>query len=247
MQPQSSERLEPRRARREAEVRRRRLVLLVSVPVAATLAVVVALLLAGRGPASTTGAVASPIPAPTLTGAPGDRLPDVVLARVGRLQLMLPIERGQVTAVLFHPADQPGVVPLTPDDRVEHVVAPPDGRAGPDTAAVDVGAPATSIVFSPVDGVVVSVTPYLVAGRQEGYELAIAPSALGGVLVRMTHLEKPGGLPRPRVGRSVTAGQTVVGQVRDFSRVAEQELAQYTSDAGNHVRLEVVRVPVSDP
>ena len=47
------------------------------------------------------------------------------------------------------------------------------------------------------------------------------------------------------VKTSVVSGMTllsrILGLVRDFSGVADQELSQFTSDSGNHVAIEVVR------
>jgi hypothetical protein len=39
----------------------------------------------------------------------------------------------------------------------------------------------------------------------------------------------------------VRAGQTALGRVRDFSPVAQQEIAEFTNDSGNHVHMELVR------
>ena len=39
----------------------------------------------------------------------------------------------------------------------------------------------------------------------------------------------------------VRAGQTPLGRVRDFSPVAQQEIAEFTNDSGNHVHMELVR------
>jgi hypothetical protein len=39
----------------------------------------------------------------------------------------------------------------------------------------------------------------------------------------------------------VRAGVTVLGRIRDFSAVAQQEISQFTADSGNHVDLSLVR------
>jgi hypothetical protein len=41
------------------------------------------------------------------------------------------------------------------------------------------------------------------------------------------------------VGSSVTASGSKLGQVLDFSRVEKQALARHTTDAGNHILVEV--------
>ena len=90
-------------------------------------------------------------------------------------------------------------------------VAPSDGMPGPDTASVDVGSAAGTPVYSPVSGVMASVTPYIVAGESEGYEVVISPTGTSGVAVVITHLDPPGGADPPSVGSAVTAGSTVLG------------------------------------
>ena len=96
-------------------------------------------------------------------------------------------------------------------------------------------------VYSPVDGVVAAVTDYRVSGNVEGFEVAIEPdNAARQLVVRVSHLDPHDGSP-PQVGDAVTAGRTIIGQVRDFSGVAEQEISRFTSDSGNHVAMEVVR------
>jgi hypothetical protein len=45
--------------------------------------------------------------------------------------------------------------------------------------------------------------------------------------------------PSLKVGGTVTASTSKLGQVLDLSKVEKQALAQYTNDEGNHVLLEV--------
>jgi hypothetical protein len=59
----------------------------------------------------------------------------------------------------------------------------------------------------------------------------------------ITHIEDRPDDPLPSVGTSVTAGVTILGQVRDFPDV-EQEISRFTSDSGNHVQIEVIRTPI---
>ena len=97
-----------------------------------------------------------------------------------------------------------------------------------------VGAPAGTTIYSPVDGVIASVSDYVISGRIEGYEVAIAPSvAASGLVLRLTHLDEPANAERPSVGTPVRAGATPLGRIRDFSPVARQQIAQFTSDSGN--------------
>ncbi len=46
-----------------------------------------------------------------------------------------------------------------------------------------------------------------------------------------------------KIGADVTAGETVLGAVRGFPPQLEQDLRQFTTDAGDHVQLVAVRVP----
>ena len=45
--------------------------------------------------------------------------------------------------------------------------------------------------------------------------------------------------PSLKVGATVTAAGSKLGQVLDLSKVEKQALARYTNDEGNHVLLEV--------
>jgi hypothetical protein len=108
-----------------------------------------------------------------------------------------------------------------------------DGGA---TSSLDVGgAPGTS-VFSPVDGTVVGVTPYIVAGRRFGARVDIEPQSAPSLIVSLTQLRPD---PSIKVGYNVVSGATRLGAVVDLSRVERQALARYTNDAGNHVSIEL--------
>lgn len=239
----SRDELRSRRAVRRHTDRRRshRVLVTVVAPAVLVAAIIAAVVLAARGGPTDqpAGSVASPVPSSAMVGAPAPTR--VVLARAGRLEVALPIAERQVTAVLFHPVSDPGAIAMTPSQGLPHRVASDDGRTGPQTAAVDVGAPAGSTVYSPVDGVVTGVTPYRVFGRPEGLEIILTPSGLPDVAVRVAHVEPaPDGIV-PRVGSAVGAGHTVIGRVRDLSRVERQEIAQFTNDSGNHVSIELLR------
>src|SRR5207244_1201917 len=83
-----------------------------------------------------------------------------------------------------------------------------------------------------VSGVMASVTPYIVAGESEGYEVVISPTGTSGVAVVITHLDPHEGADPPSVGSAVTAGSTVLGRIRDFSSVGPQQMALYPAAAG---------------
>ncbi|MDH3725813.1 MAG: M23 family metallopeptidase, partial [Thermoleophilia bacterium] len=101
----------------------------------------------------------------------------------------------------------------------------------------DVGAPAGTPVFAPIDGTIASVSDYLVAGQVEGYEVLIEPSRGASIAVRATQLDPVEGV---EIGTRVSAGADVIGRVRDLSRVAELPVGRFTADAGNSVHLEVL-------
>jgi hypothetical protein len=180
-------------------------------------------------------------PAPVSALGPGARPPDVPIAQAGLVELKLPVDPGRVTAIAFHPTENPAAMELTPAGPLTHHDAPRDGRDGPLRAAVDVGAPAGTLVYSPVDGQVTGRSDYVVRGQVQGYQVSVRPPNSTGTVVLVTHVEAHPGTPTPGVGQAVRAGITPLGQVRDMGGVMEQEISRYTGDAGNHVTIEVVR------
>ena len=202
------------------------------------------------------GAVASPVSASALDL--GLRPPDRVIARAGTVDIHLPIDRRRVALTLFRPIDDLQGVALDPDKAWKHTRAPRDDRDGPETAGLDIAAPPETIVYSPVDGTIRSVTPYVVAGVEAGYQVDISPDTRSDVVVRVRHIEGipvdrragpvcegAAGLEEPVVGEVVSAGLTCIGQVRpadDLLDVARPEITKYVSGAGSHVHMEVVRV-----
>jgi murein DD-endopeptidase MepM/ murein hydrolase activator NlpD len=223
--------------RRSALRRDRRAIISAAIPVA--IVAVLALVLGVTGGASeATGPLASPVPE---LGS-GARPPELVIARADDVEVHIPVDPDRVTAAAFHPINDPSGVAMTAASGFDIQQAGRDGRAGPDTAALDVGAPAGTAVYAPVDGTVASVAEYQVLGRIEGYEVTIAPTvAASGLLLRLTHLDPPATGELPSVGTPVRAGVTPLGRIRDFSAVVDQELAEFTSDSGNHVHMELIR------
>jgi murein DD-endopeptidase MepM/ murein hydrolase activator NlpD len=234
-----------REVRRRRERRRRSVYLaLAAAPLVAAAAIAATLASSASGPSPivspSPAAVADPLPSSALVST--QRPENVTLARAEGVEVRLPVPRNVVTAIAFHPVETPAAVTLDPGGGLHHEILPRLGRPGPETAAVDVGAPATTTVYSPVSGVVVSIVdPYRMFGKDIGYEMAIAPTNAAGLLVRVTHLDAAPGFKRPHVGQAVVSGVTALGRVADFSQVAEQEIARYTNDSGNHVQIEVIR------
>ncbi len=246
MPPLTRDELRSRRAvRRQADRHRSNRALLTVVAPAVLVAVIIAAIVlafydtgSGGGAAVPSGQLASPVPPSAVDDSPAPQR--VVLARAGLVEVVLPVAEKQVTAVLFHAVGEPGAVNMAPAAGVSHNVASDEGgEAG--TSGVDVGAPAGTTVYSPVDGVVTAVTPHRISGRPEGLEIVITPAGVPDVAVRVNHIEPgPDGIV-PRVGPAVGAGRTVIGRVRDLSRVARFEIARYTNDAGNNVQVELLR------
>lgn len=246
MPPLTREQLAARRAtRRRPRLRRDpRALISAAIPLVAVAALAIALGVMGNGAASDSGPLASPVPSPELGS--GARPPELVIARFENVDIHLPVDPERVTAAAFRPIDDLSGVPLVDSGSITIRQSDRRGRAGPETAGLDVGAPAGTTVYSPVDGVVATVSDYTISGRIEGYEMTITPSvAPTGLVLRIRHLGDREAAARPSVGTAVRAGITPLGVVHDFTGVASQELAQFTSDAGNHVAIELIRTPTA--
>jgi hypothetical protein len=238
-----------RRAETAAARRKRRLaglILLASV-------VLVTLILTAFGTGGSSPVRASaPAPAARLLPA-GPPQPQVV-ALQGSIRLMLPVSVGRVTAIGYH-ASGDGAVALQPVGRqvnqglvgrvarslfggggtgLRYYVL--GGGSGPATASLDVGAAPGTDVYSPVDGTVVGITPYVLAGKRMGARIDVQPSGNPSVVVSLTHL-KPD--PSLTVGSNVAATTSKVGTIVDLATVEKQALARVTQDAGNHVSIGV--------
>jgi hypothetical protein len=181
-----------------------------------------------------------------------------IVAMQGSLPLEVPVAQARVTAIGYH-AVADGALPLRPlgrkanvgfVTRVAHRIFGGgsgrlryfqlDGGSGPATASLDVGAPAGTDAYSPVDGTVVSLDPYVLNGRRYGGQIQIQPSSAPSLVVVVTRLEPD---PSLTVGSAVSAGTSKLGTVLDLSQVEQQALARYTQDAGNHVSIVVEAAP----
>jgi murein DD-endopeptidase MepM/ murein hydrolase activator NlpD len=232
-----------RAARRRRGLRRdRRAIVLAAIPVVAVAILALILSFGGDGASSdAAGPLAAPVAPPAESGA-GPRPPELVIARGEGVDVHMPVDPGRVTAAMFHPVNDAAAVALDGTGSLDVHQADRGDRTGPETAGLDVGAPAGTTVYSPIDGEIASVGDYVISGRIEGYEIIVTPSvAVSGLVLRLTHLDEPASGVRPSVGTPVRAGTTPLGRVRDFSAVARQELSAFTSDNGNHVHMELVR------
>jgi hypothetical protein len=240
-----------RRRELAVERRRRRIAVLIALT---AIALPVVLLSAFGG----SGAVAQVPPANAASVVPaGPPTPEIV-ARLGTLQLQLPVSQSQVTAIGYQGGSD-GSRPLSPlgtqaneglVKRVLHAIVGgsaakprwyqlPGGESSA-TSSLEVGARAGTDVYAPVDGTVVAISQVVLNGRQFGSRIDIQPQAAPSLVVSVSHVHAD---PALVVGSPVTAGGTKLGSVVDVARVEHEELAHYTNDAGNHVVVEVHASP----
>jgi hypothetical protein len=239
-----------RRAQARAVQRRRRVAGLV---VLSCIALVV-LLLSAFGSTKPAAVRQALTPAPANRLLPSGPPSPQVVALEGALRIQLPIAQSRVTKIGYH-ASGDGALALqalgtqaNPGtlSRITHRVFGGGGRGlgwyqipggeGPGTAALDIGALPGTDVYSPVDGTILALTPYVVDGRRFGSEIDVQPAGAPSLVVSITHV-KPD--PALAVGGTVTGGTSKLGVVLDLARVEEQALARYTQDDGNHVEIEV--------
>lgn len=206
-------------------------------------------------PTPETAAVATPVA--SADPGIGELPPPRTIAKAGPVDINLPVDRKFANFTLFRPIDRTDGVAMTPDESWKHEIWP-DGGTGPSTAGLDIAAPAGTVVYSPVNGRVTGVREYVLGGRPAGYQLDISPEAASDVVVRVQYITfipiqrdvasvcRTAGVARPEVGTIVLAGVTCLGQVLDVNAdlgdITRPMVARYTSDGGNHVHLEVVRV-----
>lgn len=198
-------------------------------------------------------------PAPPVAVPPADRLLQApptlrVVAMQGDLRLHLPIQEARVTAVGYHAVGD-GALALEPvgtqanagvftrllrrlfgEDKGGIRYYLMGGSSGPGTAGLDVGAPPDTDVYAPVNGTVIGISPYVVAGREHGVRIDIQPTGSPGLVVSLHNLAPDASLT---VGATVAAAVTKIGTVIDLSDVETPALAQHTQDRGTHVHMEV--------
>jgi hypothetical protein len=250
--PERRQRIEPRkrieRSRARSAHRARRFALLVVLAAV----FVVALALTAFGGTSTPPSV--PIDATSLAREQARPLPEIVALR-GPVHLQLPIEQSHVTAIGYSAASD--ALSLSPFGhqanegivaRVVHGIFGGGGGnprwyqlGGGGTNALDVGAVTGTDVYSPVDGIVAAIRPFVVMGEQYGSEIDIEPQSSTSLVVAVTQLVADPGLT---VGSAVVSGETKLGTVVNLADIEDQALAKYTNDGGNHVSIEVRAAPV---
>jgi hypothetical protein len=232
------------------DARRRRLAVLLAIAIVALGTLLVTAFGGGEHPSAL---VAPPASATRLlpAGPPSPR----PLARIGdALKIQLPVNESRLTAIGYFGAED-GALALSPVGhqvnegllrRLVHRVLGggggwprwyllPGGH-GQSTSALDVGAPAGTDVYAPVNGTVVGVGKVILNGKAYGARIDVQPIDAPSLIVSVSHVSAD---PSLTVGSMVTAGASKLGSVLDFSRVEHQALSRYTNDAGNHVLIEV--------
>ncbi len=182
----------------------------------------------------------------------------------GGLQLDVPIRQVRITAIVYHGVGTDGSIPLVPSGRQRNaglltelgnlLTGGPQqsgpgyfvdsGAPGSATGSVDVGAVAGTGVYAPVDGRVVSIRPFVINGTAWGSVVEIQPTAAPALVVTLTNLQLARGIA---VGTQVSAAVSRLGSVADLSKAMSQDVAKFTSDAGNHVHIEVSQAPAATP
>jgi hypothetical protein len=251
MPQQSAHALAVRRRRAEtaATRRKRRLVgLLLLAAVALVTLLLTAFGSGGHAPVATT----APSPATRLLPS-GPPEPQVVAMR-GALRLELPVSQGRVTAIGYHASGDDALALDPVGHQVNQGVFSRlarslfgggasglryyviGGGTGASTGTLDVGSVAGTDVYSPVDGTIVGITPFVLAGRPYGARIDVQPTSNPSLVVSLTHLRAD---PSLKVGMTVSQITSKLGTIVNLTGVERQALAQYTQNAGNSVAISV--------
>ena len=237
-----------RRRHLERERRLRRFAILIAIALVA----LVTVLLSAFGGSPTT--LQAPVPASATRLLPAGPPSPEIVARLGALHLQLPVSQARVTAIGYQGAAD-GALALSPlgtqanagvlrrlvravfggSNGHPHWYQLPGGE-GPSTSSLDVGAPAGTDVYSPVDGTVLAIAAVVINGQTVGSRIDIQPAAAPSLVVSVSHVHVD---PALVVGSPLTAAATKLGAIVDFAQAEHQALARYTNDAGNHVEIEV--------
>jgi len=242
------------KVRRRDQIKRRRAVALAALVTLIVVAVWAAYAIPGQTPARIPEAAAQPT-----FGAGTPAAGELVVARVENVDILLPVAREVTTAVAYHPVENTDTVPFSPaGDRlgggslgekladifatgggVQYYLMDGNGSdRSSSTSGLDVGAVPGSPVVSPVSGKVVGIKKYSLLGRYDDVEIDIRLASDPSLLLVVTHIARP----KVDIGQVVSRGETVLGAVRGFPAGLDQALSHYTSDAGDHVQLVMLRV-----
>ena len=176
------------------------------------------------------------------------------VASTGPLHLYVPVAQNVLTAVGYH-AGREGALDLEPLGRQgnegllsrlwHRVVGSSEndlvwyqlgGSSGPSTSALDVGAPAGTDVYAPVDATVVAISDFVL--DEPRLRRPDRPSPVERAVARRLADAGPA-RPGARGRLDGRGGHLEARHDRRPSGVERQALARYTRDAGNNVSLEV--------
>lgn len=180
-------------------------------------------------------------------------------ARLRGQNLVLPVAAKDATIIAYQPAADERAVPLEPmgtqvnggvvsrsihrvfsnDSPVRYYALQGTGRVVAATGAVDVGAPAGSVITAPVSGEVTGVKRYRLLGKYDDIQVDIRPAKVSGVTITLLFVAEPA----VTIGQSVIAGQTQIGKVRGVQGDLGAKLRPYTHDSGSHVCIQVTQDP----
>ena len=188
----------------------------------------------------------------TLPMDPNNAGPDVVLAEVAGVALSSPVRPEDVTGFGYHPEGE-SLMEMSPrgknlsgnpffrlilgdsaPEKIQYYVMDPARRQGPSTGALDVGAAAGTRVYAPVTGTVTAIRPDPVL-QKDANVVEIRPVDNPDIRIFVSLVGNMEGEVGPQ--SPVTAGITELGEVADSARVLRPQLAEHTSDAGNHVTM----------
>jgi hypothetical protein len=231
----------PARKWQTTDVYRRRRILAVSVLLFGILALVFAAFL------QTSGASEKALPID-----PNNAGPDAVLAEIAGVGLSSPVRPEDVTGLGYHPEGE-SLVEMSPrgknlsgnpllrlfadnstPEKIQYYLMDPAKRLGPRTGALDVGAEAGAAVYAPVTGTVTAIRPDPVL-QEDASVVEIKPTDNPDIRIYVSLVQGLDGGVGPKA--PVTAGITPLGSVVNSAEVLRPQLADYTSDAGNHVTL----------
>jgi hypothetical protein len=204
-----------------------------------------------------------PVAAPVVTGhiLAGPPHP-TTLARADDVTLQLPIARARVVAIGYFAIGDSRGLNLTPVGRQANVSffsrvlrkffdTDTASRlhyflidAERSTNAVSVGAAVGTDVYATISGTVVAISENTIDDTAQGSIVEIQPLGDAQTVVTMSDIDVDDDLA---VGKTVSAGVTLIGYVRSMSQVHEQPMSPYTHGPADDVQIQVERVtPTSD-
>lgn len=173
--------------------------------------------------------------------------------------LYLPIAHENISAIGFHALESRDLVSLNPNGeqingdfitaafkrfrsenktQIQYYLFGGETRRSTPRGGLDIGARPGTAVYSPVNGEVIAVRHYKIAGRYDDVQVEISPTNAPNYVVVINHIQNV----NLALGNTVGAGETPIGNVRGLSHFYPQELSEVTSDPGDHVHIEVRRL-----